>query len=76
LVSFQGIPSPPTVGRRSVNHVPGHLSPMYPGCTRERPNTALQPTSGALRSTLMSNRLSRRSRLSAKPLGNAGQLTT
>jgi hypothetical protein len=31
-------------GRRSVNHVPGHLSSMYPVCTRGASNMAIHPT--------------------------------
>ena len=41
--------SPPTRDRRSVNHVPGHLSTMYPGCTRARYNHALQRTAASRR---------------------------
>lgn len=33
---------PPTRGRRSVNHVPGHLSTMYPGCTIAPSNRPLE----------------------------------
>src|SRR5262245_43396738 len=33
-------------GRRSVNHVPGHLSSMCPGCTSAKANMCFQATVG------------------------------